>query len=135
MIENLCQIPVEVEYASEFRYRNPVLSPGDVVFAISQSGETADTLAAIQEAKQKGASVFGIVNVVGSSIARATEAGIYIHAGPENWCSFNKSIYIPGCGSSSARIIYGKNEEFIPGTRASKLHKLLLKYLNKSNRF
>lgn len=83
MIENLCQIPVEVEYASEFRYRNPVLSPGDVVFAISQSGETADTLAAIEEAKQKGASVFGIVNVVGSSIARATEAGIYIHAGPE----------------------------------------------------
>ena len=83
IIENLCRIPVEVEYASEFRYRNPVLSPSDIVFAISQSGETADTLAAIQEAKQKGARPLGIVNRVGSSIARETEAGIYIHAGPE----------------------------------------------------
>lgn len=83
MIEQMAQIPVEVEYASEFRYRNPVLGPGDVVFAISQSGETADTLAAVKEAKQKGATVLGIVNVVGSTIARETEAGIYIHAGPE----------------------------------------------------
>jgi glutamine---fructose-6-phosphate transaminase (isomerizing) len=83
ILENLCQIPVEVEYASEFRYRNPVLNPGDIVFAISQSGETADTLAAIHESKQKGAKPLGIVNVVGSSIARETEAGIYIHAGPE----------------------------------------------------
>ncbi len=83
MIENMCQIPVEVEYASEFRYRNPVLYEDDIVFAISQSGETADTLAAIKEAKNKGATVLGIVNVVGSSIARETEAGIYIHAGPE----------------------------------------------------
>ncbi len=83
MIEQLAGIPVEVEYASEFRYRNPVLFPDDVVFAISQSGETADTLAAVHEAKQKGCTVLGIVNVVGSSIARETEAGIYIHAGPE----------------------------------------------------
>ncbi len=83
MIENLCQIPVEVEYASEFRYRNPVLYEDDVVFAISQSGETADTLAAVKEAKNKGATVLGIVNVVGSSIARETDGGIYIHAGPE----------------------------------------------------
>jgi glucosamine--fructose-6-phosphate aminotransferase (isomerizing) len=83
MIENMCQIPVEVEYASEFRYRNPVIYEDDIVFAISQSGETADTLAAIKEAKNKGATVLGIVNVVGSSIARETEAGIYIHAGPE----------------------------------------------------
>lgn len=83
MIEHLAHIPVEVEYASEFRYRNPVLDKDDVVFAISQSGETADTLAAIQEAKQKGATVLGLVNVVGSTIARETEAGIYIHAGPE----------------------------------------------------
>jgi glucosamine--fructose-6-phosphate aminotransferase (isomerizing) len=83
LIENLAHIPVEVEYASEFRYRNPVLFENDVVFAISQSGETADTLAAIKEAKQKGATVLGLVNVVGSSIARETEAGIYIHAGPE----------------------------------------------------
>lgn len=83
LLENLAQIPVEVEYASEFRYRNPVLFENDIVFAISQSGETADTLAAIKEAKQKGATVLGLVNVVGSSIARETEAGIYIHAGPE----------------------------------------------------
>lgn len=83
LIENLAHIPVEVEYASEFRYRNPILNDNDVVFAISQSGETADTLAAIKEAKQKGALVLGLVNVVGSSIARETEAGIYIHAGPE----------------------------------------------------
>jgi len=83
MIECLAQIPVEVEYASEFRYRNPVLSAEDVVIAISQSGETADTYAAIKEAKQKGALALGIVNVVGSSIARETDAGVYIHAGPE----------------------------------------------------
>ncbi|MFP4528453.1 MAG: glutamine--fructose-6-phosphate transaminase (isomerizing), partial [Candidatus Kapaibacterium sp.] len=83
MIEQIAQIPVEVEYASEFRYRNPVIGPDDVVFAISQSGETADTLAAVKEARQRGATVLGIVNVVGSSIARETDAGIYIHAGPE----------------------------------------------------
>ncbi len=83
IIEQLAHIPVEVEYASEFRYRSPIIYPDDIVFAISQSGETADTLAAINEAKNKGATVLGIVNVVGSSIARATDAGIYIHAGPE----------------------------------------------------
>lgn len=83
MIEQLARIPVEVEYASEFRYRNPVIYPEDVIFAISQSGETADTLAAIMEAKLKGATVLGIVNVVGSSIARETDAGVYLHAGPE----------------------------------------------------
>lgn len=83
LIEQLAQIPVEVEYASEFRYRSPILYEDDFVIFISQSGETADTLAAIQEAKQRGATCLGIVNVVGSSIARATDAGIYIHAGPE----------------------------------------------------
>ena len=83
MIEQLAQISVEVEYASEFRYRNPIIGPDDIVFAISQSGETLDTLAAIKEARQKGATVIGIVNVVGSTIARETEAGVYIHAGPE----------------------------------------------------
>lgn len=83
IIENLCEIPVEVEYASEFRYRNPILREKDIVIAISQSGETADTLAAIKEAKQRNATVLGIVNVVGSSIARETTAGVYIHAGPE----------------------------------------------------
>lgn len=83
MLENLCRIPVEVEYASEFRYRNPVVGAGDVVIAISQSGETADTLAAIKLAKEKGAFIYGICNAVGSSIPRATNTGSYIHVGPE----------------------------------------------------
>jgi glucosamine--fructose-6-phosphate aminotransferase (isomerizing) len=83
IFENLARIPVEVEYASEFRYRNPVIKETDVVIAISQSGETADTLAAIKLAKSKGAFVFGVCNVVGSTIARETNAGAYTHAGPE----------------------------------------------------
>lgn len=83
IFEDLARIPVEVEYASEFRYRNPVISENDIVIAISQSGETADTLAAIKLAKSKGAFVFGVCNVVGSSIARETNAGAYTHAGPE----------------------------------------------------
>jgi glutamine---fructose-6-phosphate transaminase (isomerizing) len=83
MIEQMCKIPVEVEYASEFRYRNPVIYPNDIMFVISQSGETADTLAALKEAKSRGADVYGIVNVVGSTIARETHAGVYTHAGPE----------------------------------------------------
>ncbi|NJB71214.1 glucosamine--fructose-6-phosphate aminotransferase (isomerizing) [Saonia flava] len=83
IFEDLARVPVEVEYASEFRYRNPVITDKDVLIAISQSGETADTLAAIKLAKEKGAFVFGVCNVVGSSIARATDAGAYTHAGPE----------------------------------------------------
>ena len=83
IIETLCRIPVEVEYASEFRYRNPVVGKGDVVIAISQSGETADTLAAVQLAKEKGAFIYGICNAIGSSIPRATDTGTYIHVGPE----------------------------------------------------
>ncbi len=83
IFEDICRIPVEVEYASEFRYRNPVLGAGDIVIAISQSGETADTLAAVELAKSRGATVLGVCNVVGSSIARASHAGIYTHAGPE----------------------------------------------------
>lgn len=83
VIEEFARIPVEVEYASEFRYRNPIITPKDVVIAISQSGETADTLAAIKLAKEKGAFVFGVCNVVGSSISRETHAGAYTHAGPE----------------------------------------------------
>ncbi|MEP7252475.1 MAG: glutamine--fructose-6-phosphate transaminase (isomerizing), partial [Ginsengibacter sp.] len=83
VIEELCRIPVEVEYASEFRYRNPIINKGDVIIAISQSGETADTLVAIEKAKEQGAFIFGIVNVVGSSIARASHAGAYTHAGME----------------------------------------------------
>lgn len=83
LFEELARIPVEVEYASEFRYRNPVVNEGDVIIAISQSGETADTLAAIELAKSKGATIFGVCNVVGSSIPRTTHAGSYTHAGPE----------------------------------------------------
>jgi glucosamine--fructose-6-phosphate aminotransferase (isomerizing) len=83
IFEELCRIPVEVEYASEFRYRNPVINRGDIIVAISQSGETADTLVAIENAKSKGAIILGVVNVVGSSIARASQAGAYTHAGPE----------------------------------------------------
>lgn len=83
LIEELCRIPVEVEYASEFRYRNPIVNKDDVVIAISQSGETADTLVAIEKAKEQGAFLFGIVNVVGSSISRASHAGAYTHAGTE----------------------------------------------------
>ena len=83
IIEEFARIPVEVEYASEFRYRNPIIEEGDIIIAISQSGETADTLAAIELAKSRGAIIFGVCNVVGSSIARATHEGAYIHAGPE----------------------------------------------------
>ena len=83
IFEELCRTPVEVEYASEFRYRNPVIHPGDVIIAISQSGETADTIVAIEKAKQNGAFIMGVVNVVGSSIARISDAGAYTHAGPE----------------------------------------------------
>ena len=83
MIEDLTRIPVEVEYASEFRYRNPVVNEGDIIIAISQSGETADTLVAMESAKEKGAVIFGICNVVGSSISRTSHAGVFTHAGPE----------------------------------------------------
>jgi len=83
LIEETCRIPVEVEYASEFRYRNPIIHKGDVIIAISQSGETADTLVALENAKEQGAFIFGIVNSVGSSIARLSHAGAYTHSGPE----------------------------------------------------
>jgi glutamine---fructose-6-phosphate transaminase (isomerizing) len=83
MFEEICRIPVEVEYASEFRYRNPIINKGDVIIAVSQSGETADTLVALENAKEKGAFIFGVVNAVGSSIARLSHAGAYTHSGPE----------------------------------------------------
>ena len=83
VIDDLCRIPVEVEYASEFRYRNPIIHKGDVIIAISQSGETADTLVALERAKEQGAFIFGVVNAVGSSIARLSHAGAYTHSGPE----------------------------------------------------
>src|SRR5688500_19316201 len=83
MMEELTRIPVEVEYASEFRYRNPIVNDRTLCIVISQSGETADTLAAMREARRRGARAIGIVNVVGSTIARESDGGVYIHAGPE----------------------------------------------------
>ena len=94
LLEDMARIPVEVEYASEFRYRNPVITENDVIIAISQSGETADTLAAIKLAKERGAFVYGICNVVGSSIARETHTGTYTHAGPEIGVASTKAEYI-----------------------------------------
>lgn len=108
LIENLARIPVEVEYASEFRYRNPVINKNDIVFAISQSGETADTLAAIKEAKQKGATCCGIVNAVGSSIARETEAGMYIHAGPEIGVASTKAFTSQLCAFTLIALYLGR---------------------------
>ena len=83
LIEKIAEFPVEVDYASEFRYRNPIVGAGDLLLVISQSGETADALAALREAKSKGAKTLGIINVVGSTIAREVDSGIYLHAGPE----------------------------------------------------
>ena len=96
LIEEFCRIPVMVEYASEFRYSNPVIGDDDVVIAISQSGETADTLAAVELAKSRGAFIYGICNAIGSSIPRATHTGSYIHVGPEIGVASTKSFYRSG---------------------------------------
>ena len=92
LLEDLARLPAETEYASEFRYRNPIIDEGTVVIVVSQSGETTDTLAALSEAKQRGAMVLGVVNVVGSSIARETDAGIYLHVGPETGVASTKAF-------------------------------------------
>lgn len=97
LIESLAEVPVEVEYASEFRYREPILREGDVVIAISQSGETADTLAAVREAQERGALALGVCNVVGSTIARETDAGVYLHAGPEIGVASTKAFTCQVC--------------------------------------
>lgn len=129
IFEDLTRIPVEVEYASEFRYRNPIISEKDVVIAISQSGETADTLAAIKLAKSKGAFVFGICNVVGSTISRETHSGSYTHAGPEIGVASTKAFTTQitvltmmalrlakakGTISNSAYMLYLRELELIP---------------------
>ncbi len=108
IIENLARIPVEVEYASEFRYRNPIIRADDIVVAISQSGETADTLAAIREAKLKGATVIGMVNVVGSTIARETDAGVYLHAGPEIGVASTKAFTSQLCVLTQFALYLGR---------------------------
>jgi glucosamine--fructose-6-phosphate aminotransferase (isomerizing) len=123
LFEDLARIPVEVEYASEFRYRNPIITERDVVIAISQSGETADTLAAIKLAKQRGATIFGVCNVVGSSIARETHAGAYTHAGPEIGVASTKAFTAQVTVLAMLAIKLGKERGTIP---ASKYHDLLV---------
>jgi glucosamine--fructose-6-phosphate aminotransferase (isomerizing) len=113
LIEELARIPVEVEYASEFRYRNPLIYKDDVVIAISQSGETADTLAAIQLAKEAGATVLGICNVVGSSIPRETHAGVYTHAGPEIGVASTKAFTCQVTVLAMMALMLGKKRKFL----------------------
>jgi glucosamine--fructose-6-phosphate aminotransferase (isomerizing) len=154
IFEELTRIPVEVEYASEFRYRNPVINKGDVIIAISQSGETADTLVAIESAKEKGAIILGVVNVVGSSIARTSHGGAYTHAGPEIGVASTKAFtaqlavltmmalklgYMKGC-ISEKRYMHLLNElNDVPEKVATALlqkdaiHEIALKYKDASD--
>jgi glucosamine--fructose-6-phosphate aminotransferase (isomerizing) len=125
--EEFCRIPVEVEYASEFRYRNPVIREGDVVIAISQSGETADTLAAVELAKSKGAIIFGVCNVVGSSVARATHAGAYTHAGPEIGVASTKAFTAQLTVLNMIALIVAQKKGTIT---EGKLHELLVEMEN-----
>ncbi len=113
MLEHYARIPVEVEYASEFRYRDPIIHEDDVVIVISQSGETADTLAALREAKKRGATVIGICNVVGSTIARETHAGVFIHAGPEIGVASTKAFTSQLVALSLLTLMLGRNRGFI----------------------
>ena len=121
LIEELAQIPVEVEYASEFRYRNPVIYKDDVIIAISQSGETADTLAAIQLAKAKGAFLFGVCNVVGSSIPRATDSGCYTHVGPEIGVASTKAFTAQVSTLTLLALCLAKEKGTIPVSRRHEL--------------
>ena len=121
LFEELARIPVEVEYASEFRYRNPVINEDDVVIAISQSGETADTLAAIELAKQKGATIAGICNVVGSSISRATDCGSYTHAGPEIGVASTKAFTAQVTVLTLMALMIGKRRGTIPSNRFNRI--------------
>lgn len=121
LIENFCRIPVEVEYASEFRYRNPVVDENDVVIAISQSGETADTLAAVELARQKGAFIYGICNAVGSSIPRATDTGSYIHVGPEIGVASTKAFTGQVTVLAMLALSLGKEKKTIDGNTYGQL--------------
>ena len=121
IIEELCRIPVEVEYASEFRYRNPVINKGDIIIAISQSGETADTLVAIERAKEHGAIIFGIVNVVGSSIARISNGGAYTHAGPEIGVASTKAFTGQLAVLTMMALKIAKEKGTVSGERYSRL--------------
>lgn len=126
IIEELCRIPVEVEYASEFRYRNPIIHPGDVIIAISQSGETADTLVALENAKEKGAFIFGVVNAVGSSIARLSHAGAYTHAGPEIGVASTKAF----TGQLAVLMMIAMKVGFAKGTITQERYHNLMHELN-----
>ncbi len=126
LFEDLARIPVEVEYASEFRYRNPIVRPDDVVVAISQSGETADTLAAIQLAKSQGATVLGICNVVGASIPRETIAGVYTHAGPEIGVASTKAFTAQVTALALMAMVLGRERGVLPEARYQSLIKDLL---------
>jgi glucosamine--fructose-6-phosphate aminotransferase (isomerizing) len=121
LFEDLARVPVEVEYASEFRYRNPIIYPDDVVVAISQSGETADTLAAIELAKEKGAFVFGVCNVVGSTISRATHSGAYTHAGPEIGVASTKAFTAQVTVLTLLAIAIGSLRKTLPEERMHRL--------------
>jgi glucosamine--fructose-6-phosphate aminotransferase (isomerizing) len=121
LIEELARIPVEVEYASEFRYRNPIIYPDDIVIAISQSGETADTLAAIELAKSKGATIMGICNVVGSTISRATHCGSYTHAGPEIGVASTKAFTAQVTVLTLLALMLGKERNTITDERFTRL--------------
>ncbi|MBZ0201443.1 MAG: glutamine--fructose-6-phosphate transaminase (isomerizing) [Ignavibacteria bacterium] len=131
MIEQMCKIPVEVEYASEFRYRNPVLYPNDIMFVISQSGETADTLAALKEAKSRGADVYGIVNVVGSTIARETHAGVYTHAGPEIGVASTKAFTSQLTGLALISLMIAQYRNSLPHDQIKKITDELLRIPDK----
>jgi glucosamine--fructose-6-phosphate aminotransferase (isomerizing) len=126
LFEEFARIPVEVEYASEFRYRNPIINEDDIVLAISQSGETADTLAAIRMAKEKGATVLGICNVVGSSIPRETDAGVYTHAGPEIGVASTKAFTAQVTVLTMMALLIGYRK----GTLSEELYKELIADLN-----
>lgn len=126
LFEDLARISVEVEYASEFRYRNPIIHKDDIVIAISQSGETADTLAAIKLAKEKGATVLGICNVVGSSIPRETDAGVYTHAGPEIGVASTKAFTAQVTVIAMMAIVAGRSRGYI----SDEYHRLLIRDFN-----
>ncbi|MEY5043760.1 MAG: hypothetical protein RJA19_987 [Bacteroidota bacterium] len=121
LLEEFTRVPVEVEYASEFRYRNPIIRPTDVVIAISQSGETADTLAALRMAKQQGAHVFGVCNVVGSSIARETDSGAYTHAGPEIGVASTKAFTAQVAVLALMALLIGQRKRSIDPARYKRL--------------
>lgn len=125
LLEYLAKVPVEVEYASEFRYKEPLIGKGDVMIVISQSGETADTLAALREAKERGALVLGVVNVVGSTIARETDAGVYIHAGPEIGVASTKAFTAQVTVLTLMAIRLALAKKTIPKDKAKKLIKEL----------